>query len=58
MVYLLYSGFCIRVVRMMAKSNMPLASITDTFENPNFYHSTSDNDKLFGVLIGCEKLRS
>jgi len=45
-------------MQMMEKLNMPLVSITGTFDSLNYHHSTPDDDQLFEVVMGYEKLRT
>ena len=45
-------------MQMMEKLNMPLVSITGTFDSLSYQHSTPDDDQLFGVVVGYEKLRN
>ena len=46
------------IMQMMEKLNMPLVSITGTFDSLSYQHSTPDDDQLFEVVVGYEKLRS
>lgn len=46
------------MMQMMEKLNMPLVSITGSFESVSFHHTTPDDDKLFDTVMGYEKLRN
>ena len=46
------------MMQMMDKLNMPLVSITGTFDSLSCQHSTPDDDQLFEVVVGYEKLRN
>ena len=43
-------------MKMMEKLNMPLVSITGTFDSLSYQHSTPDDDQLFEVVVEYEKL--
>ena len=45
-------------MQMMEKLNMPLVSITATFDSLSYQHSTPDDDQLFEVVVEYEKLRN
>mgnify|MGYP001165419283 FL=1 len=44
------------IMQMMEKLNMPLVSITGTFDSLSYQHSTPDDDQLFEVVVEYEKL--
>ena len=44
------------IMKMMEKLNMPLVSITRTFDSLSYQHSTPDDDQLFEVVVEYEKL--
>ena len=46
------------IMQMMEKLNMPLVSITGTFDSLSYQHSTPDDDQLFEVVVGYERLRN
>jgi len=45
-------------MQMMEKLNVPLVSITRTFDSLSYNHSTLDDDQLFKVVVNYEKLRN
>ena len=43
------------IIQMMEKLNMPLVSITRTFDSLSYNHSTLDDDQLFEVVVNYGK---